>query len=109
MRPRRRVLDVREHDRELVPAETGYDILRPDRVPEPAGDGDEQRVADAVAERVVDHLEVVHVDEEHRRSSPSPVASSLADALHEQRPVGQVGKRIVVGLVVELLLERGAA
>ena len=34
--------------------------------PQPLGDGDQQPVAGAVAERVVDDLEVVEVDEEHR-------------------------------------------
>ena len=59
------IVDARQHDRELVAAQPGDDVLRAHGMPQPAGDGDEQRVADGVAERVVDDLEVVDVDEQH--------------------------------------------
>ena len=72
------------------------------------GDRHQQRVADAVAERVVDGLEVVDVDEQHGERSPSS-AQLLAHALHEQRAVREVGERVVVGLVVQLVLQRTAA
>ena len=69
------------------------------------GDGDQQLVAGAVAERVVDDLEVVDVGEQHREAvlarggarAPRPAARS------KQRAVGQAGQRVVVGLVVEAL------
>ena len=99
------ILDVRQHDRELVAAEPGDDVLRAHGVAQPARDGDEQRVADGVAERVVDDLEVVDVDEQHPERAGA-VGELAAQPLHEQQPVRQVGERVVVGLVVELLLER---
>ena len=71
-----RVLDAREHDRELVAAEAGDDVLRAHAVAQAAGDGDQQRVADGVAERVVDGLEVVDVDEQHARACRRRRASS---------------------------------
>ena len=99
------VVDARQHDRELVAAQPGDDVLRAHGMPQPAGDGDEQRVADGVAERVVDDLEVVDVDEQHAERAGAG-RELAAQALHEQQPVRQLGERVVVGLVVELLLER---
>ena len=61
-----------------------------------------------MAERVVDELEVVEVDEEH---ADEPIGAPLAgqrvlDAVVEQRAVGELGQRVVEGAVAELLLER---
>ena len=74
------------------------------RTAQPLGDGDEQVVADRVAERVVDGLEVVDVDEQHgdRRLGQR---ERLLDAVDEQRAVREAGERVVVGLVLELALE----
>ena len=77
-------------------------IVRPD----PLGDGDQELVAGGMAERVVDDLEVVEVEEQDDRHPVGlPVAEVLRDLLGEQGPVRQVGQRVVVGLVAELLLE----
>ncbi len=62
-----------------------------------------------MTEAVVDHLEVVEIEEEHRRSVPgvtAPVEGDL-DLLAEQHPVGQHGQRIVQGLVSQLFLQLG--
>jgi hypothetical protein len=57
---------------------------------------------------VVDVLEVVEVDEEHRRPPGLRRRSEyLADPFREQRPIGQPGELVVGGLVVERLLQRG--
>ena len=53
-------------------------------------------------ERVVDGLEVVDVDEQDRGLA---AVELLAHALHEQRAVREVRERVVVGLVVELVLQ----
>ena len=57
-----------------------------------------------MAERVVDDLEVVHVDEQHgdRRS-----ASLSFPTRHEQRAIREI-ERVVERLVAELLLQRAA-
>ena len=72
------------------------------------GDLEQDPVADGVTEAVVDGLEVIEIDEQH--GHPDAVAQRprdrVADALVEQRPVGEMGDRIVEGLVGELLLER---
>ncbi len=63
-----------------------------------------------MAERVVDALEVVEVDEQQRqRLARDPrQLDLLAQALHEGHPVGQAGQRIVVREVVDARL-RGVA
>jgi hypothetical protein len=62
-----------------------------------------------VAQAVVDHLEVVQVQEQHahraRRGRPR---QRLAQAVQEAGAVGQPGQWVVEGLVAELVLE-GAA
>jgi len=53
-----------------------------------------------VAERVVDDLEVVQVDEQ---DGDAPLgAERAAEALEEELAVGQAGERVVVGLPGEL-------
>ena len=55
-----------EQHGELVTAETGDQVVGAHAALESRGDGDEQLVTDVVAEAVVDELEVVEVDEQHR-------------------------------------------
>ena len=61
-----------------------------------------------MAEAVVDRLEVVEIDEQHGHAHAvaQRPGDRMADALVEQRAVGEMGDRIVEGLVGELLLER---
>ncbi len=69
----------------------------------------EQPVAGVVAERVVDLLEVVEVDQHHRGGAIPAAAGAdhLLDAVAEQRAVRQAGERVVERLV--LLGDRLAA
>ena len=99
------VLDALEQDHELVAAEAGDHVVGAQLVGEALGDGDQQLVTGAVAERVVDDLEVVDVGEHH-----GDLAAQLGLALDrrgqhavEQRAVRQVRQRVVVGLEVEPL------
>jgi hypothetical protein len=55
--------DSRDEDHELVATEPCKHVLRPERPAQALRDSDQQPIADGVAERVVDHLEVVEVDE----------------------------------------------
>lgn len=84
----------------------------PDRFLESAGGLDEQLVPGLVPDRVVDGLEAVEVDEEDRRLAQrgAPVRGAaprqgLLDAPGEQGAVGQVGERVVLGVVLQLRLE----
>ena len=84
--------------------------MRPGRWPgnggEPGRDLAQQLVAGGVAERVVDHLEVVQVDVEHRHRAPAAARAGQRErqVLLELRAVGQAGERVVVGHVPHALL-----
>lgn len=93
--------------REFVAAEPGRGVTGPDGLVEAAGGLDEEFVAGLVAEAVVDRLEAVEVDEEHGGAGVAGAAAAegLADPLGEQGAVGQVGERVVLGVVLQLRLE----
>ena len=105
-----RVGDARdrfEEDRELVAALASGDVAGPDRAAQAMGDLDEEPVAGPVAERVVDDLEVVEVEEQHRdvRAAPPAALERPFEVLAEEDAVGQPGQRVVEGVVEELRLE----
>ena len=57
------------HDRrELVTAESGQQPARTERLREPGRDPLQHAVAELMAERVVDRLEVIEVDDHHRHA-----------------------------------------
>ena len=56
-----------QQQRELVAADARQRVLRAEVAAQPAGDGQQQAVADDQAERGVDALELVDVDEQQRR------------------------------------------
>jgi hypothetical protein len=69
----------------------------------------QQVVAGGVAQRVVDVLEVVEVDEQHGRRLPRLGARQGAvDAGPQPRPVGEPGERVLERLPRQLGLERPA-
>ena len=79
--------------------------MRPDARLDAPRDGDQELVADVVAEAVVDRLEVVEVEEEHCGPADVAVVERAADPLREEHPVRKAGERVVVGLVAELVLQ----
>src|SRR5690606_13575894 len=88
-------------------AESRRGVAGPDGVLEAAARLDEQLVARLVADGVVDLLEAVEVDEEDGGAGVARAAAAerLADPGGEQGPVGQVGERVVLGVVLQLGLE----
>ena len=60
------VAEVLAEHGELVAAEAGDRLLAAQRVLQPLRHGEDQLVAGRVPEAVVDHLEAVEVEEEHR-------------------------------------------
>src|SRR5689334_16467617 len=72
--------DVLLEHHELVAAEAGDEILRTQHLAQPLGNRAEQLVAAGMAERVVDLLELVEVDEQQRRL-PIGLARRLEQAL----------------------------
>ena len=96
-----------EQDRELVTAEARRGVADADAALQPLGHLEQHPVAGRVTEAVVDRLEIVEVEEDHRECGLlAPRAGQrVPDALVEQRAVGEIGDRIVERLVLELLLE----
>ena len=96
-----------EQDVELVPAHPRREVAGPDGRKQPARDLDEEAVADAMAERVVDDLEVVEI--EVHDGHPLPRAPCACDGrghlLDEVGPIRQPGQPVVERLVRELRLE----
>ena len=108
--PRRRVsglgfVGMGKEDSELVAADARDDVAFAHPVGQQLRDLDQRLVAGAMAKAVVDHLQPVEVDEEHRRSF-AVAAGAVDEALeraHEAAPVGEIDQRILVGERVELL------
>ena len=98
--------DVREADDELVAAQPRGGVLLAQAVGEALRDGGQQQVADRVAERVVDVLEAVEIEEQHGELAASAMRAGdrLPDAIREQRPVGQAGQRVVMRHVHDALV-----
>ena len=96
--------DLLAHDDELVAAEAGDQVAGAHRRAQPVGHLDEQLVAGGVAERVVDDLEVVQVQEQAGQPA-APGRNRSATSLASSVAVGQAGQRVVVGLVGQLRLE----
>ena len=104
VRGRRWVLD--QHG-ELVATHPGERVARAQAGPQALGDPFQDRVALAVAEAVVDRLEVVEVHEQHGQRSRRTVGQQerVLEAVDEQGAVGQSGQRVVERQMAELLLE----
>ena len=101
------VRDVLEQERELVTAEPGHRVARPDRRAQPFADLLEHPVARGVPEAVVDRLEVVEVHEQddHAPVLPASPLQGVRDAVGEQGAVREAGERVVEGLARQLGLE----
>ena len=101
-----RVLHVRQEDPELVAGQARERVVGADALLQQLGEGDQQAVADRVAEAVVDVLEAVEVEAEDGEGG-----AALADAgegrvevLPEGLAVGEAGQRVVQRVVAGALL-----
>ena len=99
--------DVLEQDGELVAADARDRVDAPEAAAEALGHLDQQLVAVVVPEVVVDQLEPVEVEEEHRGElSPARGAlERLLEPVHEQHPVRQSRQLVVEGPLHQLRLE----
>ena len=90
---------------ELVAAEPRHGVVLADGGLQPAADFLQQRIANGMAERVVDVLEMIEVEAEHRelvvRTRP---AQPLFELLVEQHAVRQIGQRVMARHVRDLRL-----
>jgi hypothetical protein len=103
---------VLEEHGELVAAEPRDGVAAARGAEQARGHLDEQAVAVGVAERVVDRLEAVEVEDEHGDAPRVAVAAGAGERrgqpLAEAHAVGEPGERVVVRLPRELGLELGA-
>ena len=101
----RRIADRGLEHRELVAAEPRCHVAVPEAAAQAIGHTLEQLVADQMAERIVDALEFVDVDIEHGQLLARPDRlQRLLEPLAKQRPVGQVGQRVVMRHMGDLLV-----
>ena len=91
---------------ELVSAEPGDGVGRPEDIPDALGQLDEEVIAGAVAEAVVHVLEAVYVYEEHCQQTchPTEPADRAGEAVEQQCAVGEPGERVEKGVADELAL-----
>ena len=101
-----RPIEAGQDDREVVAADPRHRIGIVDDALQAARTGAQQGVAGRMAERVVDVLEVVEVELQHRHRPP--VAPRLrhreAETIEEQRAIGQLGQEIVVRQPPDMVL-----
>ena len=103
-----RVTDVAQQHREFVAAEARHRVALFRARLETMRDDRQQLIAGAVAERVVDALEVieVHVHERAARESGGRGRQFLREPVAKQRAVRQLGERIEVRLAIQPLVAR---
>ena len=96
-------------DGELVAAEAGDQIVAAHDPAQTLRDVEDQLVADVVAERVVDVLEMIEIDVEHGRrgAAAAHLADRLFEPLAEIDAVGQAAHRIVQRQMPQLPLAGG--
>ena len=105
---RRLAADAFEQDRELVAAEARHRVGRSRRLHQPLRRRLQQAIAGVVAERVVDVLEVVEVEEHDRHAQLRALRQRqrVLDPVPEQAAVGEQRERVVERELAQLLLER---
>ena len=93
------------NDREFVAAQPRNDIRLSETTAQASGHGFQQLIADRMAERVVDALEMIEIEIQQRQvlALMNPL-ERLLELLAEQHPIGQVGQRIVVRQVRDALI-----
>ena len=96
-----------QDDRELVAAVARRDVRRAQRRADELRRPGQDPVAEQVAERVVDQLEVVEVEHQHAQRAAAALGPDdlLAEALVQEPVVVEAGQRVAVGEVAGVLVE----
>lgn len=93
-----------QHGDELVAAEPGHQVVATDGAPQPIGDDLQRGVPGRVAERVVDALEVIQIDEKDCAQGIFIVrVQRLGYLAQHMRTVRQAGQLVMVGPMGEPL------
>ena len=95
---------IRADHQEFVATDAGHAVLRADRVGQALRGRDQQAVADLVAERIVDVLEPVEVDEDrgHVTRPPPLVRQCMSECRKDLASVGESRERVVGGTVAQV-------
>jgi hypothetical protein len=85
-----------QHQGELVTAETGAQVALAQTAAQAIGHGDEELITDEVTQRVVDQLEAIQVQEQHRGVGPVAIGAGkpVLKAVQQLGAVAQPGERI---------------
>jgi hypothetical protein len=99
-------LHVGLQDRKFVAVEAGDHLGVADGRGDPSGDGFQKLVAELVAEHVVDALEAVEIDDVQREDAIATASARdlAAEAVAQERAIGKVGQRVVMGQMQEVAL-----
>ena len=103
-----RVGDVEQKHSELVPSEARCGVSLSQLGANAVRYLDEQLVTHLVAQAVVQDLEPVEVEPEHRVGVVAPalgVGQRLGQAVQEKRSIGQASQAVVEGLLAQALFE----
>ena len=95
-----------EQDVELISARSGHHVAASDAFPESLRNGFEHRVTDGVAQRIVNQLKPIQIDEEQCQCFLGLFGAldRFVESLAELAPVRQAGQWVVKGLVGQLIL-----
>lgn len=98
---------VLAHDDELVPGQVGKRVVRTTHPSQTSSGRDQELVARAVPEAVVDLFEPVEVDEQHRHRVAGALAAreGVLQPVEQEHPVRQSGKGVMQRLVAHLVLD----
>ena len=101
-----RLGQVAQHHDEFVAAEAAEQIVVAQVLVQAGGCGLQQRIAGGVAEAVVDVLEAIEIDEQHRQrgAAVAGLLDGLGGLLAQQHAVGQAGQQVVVGQQLDALI-----
>ena len=102
------VLQVFEQDRELVAAEAGHGVPGAQARLQPARHLHQEPVPRLEADRLVDRLEAVHVEEEDGERPAlalRPLRQRGMQPIEEQAPVGEAGEAVMQRRVEKLFLQ----
>ena len=103
-----RAIDVggRQQHRELVAAQTRDGVRRAQGVAQPRRHFLQHQIAGVMPEGVVDLLEAVEIDQQHRQALVIAMRAQdrLLQSIEEQRAVGKIGQRVVIGEIGDALV-----
>ena len=96
-----------QHDRELIPADPGHGIGRPESAFHAPGDFTQEQVTHAMAEGVVHLFESIEIDKQHCETLAECIRlpHGTFETLFEKRAVRKARKAVVMGLELKTVVK----